>query len=99
MKVKHNGKECDVPQWALEQAYKNGYAKGCADAKAEIERLNKEVDRLSQCVLYHGGHIAYAIKDFADRLIEEKSYSHPYELNTRIVYVSDIQEMVGDGND
>ena len=31
MKVKHNGKECDVPQWAIEQAYKNGYAKGYED--------------------------------------------------------------------
>ena len=36
--------------------------------KAEIDRLNKEVDRLSQCVLYHDGQIADAIKDFADEL-------------------------------
>ena len=36
--------------------------------KAEIERLNKEVDRLSQLVLYHDGDVADAIKEFADRL-------------------------------
>lgn len=39
--------------------------------KAEIERLNKEVDRLSQCVLYHEGQIVDAVKDFAERLKEE----------------------------
>ena len=36
--------------------------------RAEIDRLNKEVDRLSQCVLYHEGHIVDTIKDFAERL-------------------------------
>ena len=39
--------------------------------KAEIERLNKEVDRLSQCVLYHEGQIIDAIKEFAERLLDE----------------------------
>ncbi len=34
----------------------------------EFERLSKEVDRLSQCVLYHDGHIADAIKEFVERL-------------------------------
>lgn len=34
---------------------------------AEIERLNKEIDRLSQCVLYHEGHISDAIKEFAEK--------------------------------
>ena len=38
--------------------------------KAEIERLEKEVDRLSQCVLYHDGHIADDIKEFADMVFE-----------------------------
>lgn len=38
MKVKHNGKECDVPHWALEQAHKNGYAKG---VKEFAERLKQ----------------------------------------------------------
>ena len=49
--------------------------------KAEIERLNKEVDRLSQCVLYHDGQIAdakaEAIKEFAERIDKYlKRYSH-----------------------
>jgi hypothetical protein len=39
--------------------------------RAEIERLAKEVDRLSQCVLYHDGQIADAIKEFAERLKTE----------------------------
>ena len=45
--------------------------------KAEIERLNKEVDRLSQVVLYHDGHIAdakaEARKEFAERFENELS--------------------------
>jgi hypothetical protein len=36
------------------------------------------------------------IKEFAKRLIDEKSYPHPLELNTRIVYVSDIEQMVSE---
>ncbi len=36
--------------------------------KVEIERLHKEVDRLSQVVLYHDGEVADAIKEFAERL-------------------------------
>lgn len=31
--------------------------------RAEIERLNKEVDRLSQCVLYHDGIVSDLEKD------------------------------------
>ena len=49
--------------------------------KAEVERLNKEVDRLSQCVLYNDGIVAdlekdlfnakaEAYKEFAERLKE-----------------------------
>lgn len=34
---------------------------------AEIERLNKEVDRLSQVVLYHDGQMVDIIKEFAER--------------------------------
>ena len=36
--------------------------------EAEIERLNKEIDRLSQCVMYHDGQIVDAIKGFAEKL-------------------------------
>lgn len=47
--------------------------------KAEIERLNKEVDRLSQCVLYHDGQIAdaraEAITEFAER-VKEKHFEY-----------------------
>jgi hypothetical protein len=35
--------------------------------QAEIERLNKEVDRLSQVVLYHDGQMVDTIKEFAER--------------------------------
>ena len=39
--------------------------------QAEIERLNKEVDRLSQCVMYHDGYIVdaktEAIEEFVKR--------------------------------
>ena len=38
--------------------------------QAEIERVNKEVDRLSQCVMYHDGHIVDAIREFAEKLKE-----------------------------
>ena len=40
-----------------------------ADLQAENERLNKEVDRLSQCVMYHDGHIVDAIKEFAENVV------------------------------
>ncbi len=75
--------------------------------KAEIERLHAEIERLHKEVGYWEAEtkearadidqaVAEAVKEFAERLIDEKSYPHPNELNTRIVYVSDIQEMVGD---
>ena len=44
--------------------------KTIVEKKAEIERLAKEVDCLSQCVMYHDEHIADAIKEFAERLPE-----------------------------
>lgn len=39
-----------------------------SDAHSEVERLNKEVDRLSLIVFYHDGHIADAIKDFVHEI-------------------------------
>ena len=39
--------------------------------KAEIERLHKEVDRLSQCVMYHDGQVVDAIKEFAEKFKEK----------------------------
>ena len=44
--------------------------------KAEIERLNKEVDRLYQCVLYHNGQIVDTVNEFADRFIQEDGYNN-----------------------
>lgn len=71
---------------------------------AEIERLNRcvktedEVRAIASATIQAGIETikAEAIKEFAGRLIDKKSYPHPNELNTRIVCVSDIQEMVGD---
>ena len=39
--------------------------------QSEIERLNKEVDRLSQVVLYHDGQMVDIIKEFAERAYNE----------------------------
>jgi hypothetical protein len=39
--------------------------------QAEIERLNKEVDRLSQIVLFHDGDVADAVKEFAALLVSK----------------------------
>ena len=39
--------------------------------QAEIERLVKEVDRLSQCVLYHDGQAVDAVKEFAEKAVEK----------------------------
>lgn len=69
------------------------------DKNAEIERLNKEVDRLSQIVLYHDGHIAdaraEAIKEFAERL---KKIAYKYFVYSVTVNEIDnlVKEMVGD---
>ena len=63
MKVKHNGKECDVPQWALEQAYKNGYAKG---VKEFAERLKGEM--LGKHCVHFNFEITNAI---IDNLVKE----------------------------
>ena len=73
------------------------------EKNAEIERLNKEVDRLSQIVLYHDGHIAdaraEAIKEFAKRL-KKRGFADKHYEHESIVYVADIdnlvKEMVGE---
>ena len=56
MKVKHNGKECDVPQWALEQAYKNGYAKGVKEFAKKVFDLfpyDKTFTTISKSTIKH----------------------------------------------
>ncbi|MDO4495212.1 MAG: hypothetical protein Q4B62_05415 [Clostridiaceae bacterium] len=48
--------------------------KALTEKDREIEHLNKEVDRLSQCVLYHDGHIedakSEAIREFSKAVID-----------------------------
>ena len=67
------------------------------DKNAEIERLNKEVDRLSQIVLYHDGHIAdarvEAIKEFAERLKKEMGFGRYIQADQIDTLV---KEVVGD---
>ena len=64
--------------------------------KAEIERLNKEVDRLSQCVLYHDGQVVDAVKEFAERLKKELSFGK-YIQADQIDNL--LKEMVGDNDE
>lgn len=71
--------------------------------RAEIERLDKEVDRLSQCVLYHDGQIADAVKDFAERL-KTCLYDKPSIFTQQRYIVNDeidklVKEMTGGGTD
>ena len=46
--------------------------------REEIDRLNKEVDRLSQCVLYNDAQIVDVIKEF---IIKLKEYKCSYDLD------------------
>lgn len=68
--------------------------------KTKIAWLEKENDRLSQSVLYHDGHIADAIKEFADRF---KSVAGIYQKDTYVIGVDEfdslVKEMVGDDNE
>ncbi len=67
--------ECDKCPYKGECGTKDGNMPADAFAlinrqKAEIERLNKEVDRLSQCVLYHDGIVSDLEKDLFDARAE-----------------------------
>ena len=59
--------------------------------QAEIERLNKEVDRLSQCVLYHDGQKVDAIKEFIEWLQANGHINFSTKRRLELV-----KEMVGD---
>jgi hypothetical protein len=62
--------------------------------KAEIERLNKEVDRLSQCVLYHDGIVSDLEKDLFNAKSEAtKEFSERLKAN-----MSNIARMEYGGN-
>ena len=60
------------------------------EQQAEMERLDKEVERLSQCVLYHDGQIVDAIKEFAERLKERAANYFCAE----VVFVENIDRLV-----
>ena len=77
--------------------------------KAEIEWLNKEVDRLSQCVLYHDGIVSdlekdvfnaksEAIKEFAERLEamyeNDKTYDRPNAHTLVVTVFRNIDNLV-----
>lgn len=70
--------------------------KALAEKDRNIEHLNKEVDRLSQCVLYHDGHIedakSEAIREFAERLKE----ALPMECRT-VVEGNDMEGITDTG--
>ena len=78
-----------------EQAYNNGYEKGYADAKAEIDRLNKEVDRLSQCVLYHDWQIADTIKEFGEKVFQLFPTDKNFTTISRFAIKRILNEMAG----
>ena len=61
--------------------------------KAEMERLYKENDRLSQCVLYHDGQIVDAVKEFAERC---KDLFLEEDEITRARIDNLLKEMVGE---
>ena len=86
-------------------------AKQCDELQAENERLSKEVDRLSQVVLYNDSVTemkveetkAEAYKNFAERLKDKAyTYSDITGYQSTVVDVNEIngvyEELVGDNN-
>ena len=80
-----------------------------AEKDAEIEKLNKEVDRLSQVIMYHDGQVVDAIKEFADKVFEgvavykfeNKAYNYKEGFTDAVIWYTDVidnlvEEMVGD---
>ena len=63
-RVPYNGCDLECPVFGLEY---EDLAKKLFEKNEEAETLNKEVDRLSQVILYHDGQIVDTIKDFAER--------------------------------
>ncbi|MBQ3543447.1 MAG: hypothetical protein IJA34_00420 [Lachnospiraceae bacterium] len=66
------------------------------EQKLEIERLNKEVNRLSECALYHDGQIADVVKDFAEelcKLFEGHSNYHGDMILTKITCLAEGKEV------
>lgn len=69
----------------------------CAEKDAEIERLNKEVDRLSQVVMYHDGQIADAQLDVLDEYVERAKRRLP--IISPNVFDQIAKELKGEAND
>ena len=67
------------------------------NAKAENVRLNKEVDRLSQVVLYNDGitemKITEAYKEFAERAKALKTWADTYGAEEEVVTIEDIDNL------
>lgn len=64
---------------------------------AEIERLNKEVDRLSQVVQYHDGHISDAQKDILGEFEERLLRAFPCANAILEKSICDIIQQVANG--
>ena len=72
----------------------------CNELQAEIERLNKEIDRLSQCVMYHDGQIvdakAEAVKAFAkkfEKKIKDVKFTIGQTWEIKCALKQTLQEM------
>lgn len=84
----------------------NGVYETCNARKDEaIHQLEKEVDRLSQCVMYHDGQIVDAIKEVLERLKYELEIAFDEPIfDTVIGKIIEstidrlIDEMAGDNN-
>lgn len=77
----------------------NSYKMHYDNAQAEIERLNKEIDRLSQCVMYHDGQIvdakAEAVKEFAERLkaiTDKEGWTDSGEIDDLVKELTEVTE-------
>lgn len=79
------------------------YKDEIAEKDAEIDGLNKEVDRLSQIVLCHDGDVADAVKEFAERLHGKARAIRCGGVYVYGIALGDINEtkneMVGGNND
>lgn len=74
-----------------------------ASRDAENERLNKEVDRLSQCVMYHDGHIvdakSEAYKEFAERLHQKCAIDRGFAVMPDDAIEITYKELTEGGNE
>lgn len=62
MKITYNGNECDVPQWAIETAYNNGYAKGVKEFAEKVGECLKRYSHLHK----YADEARHSTEEFAD---------------------------------